>query len=458
MQNVIDSLRAGREQAVTTLLELLSIPSVSTDPDAASDVQRCAQWVADKLTAIGMPDVRVIDTAGHPIVYAQDLSAGPDRPTVLFYGHYDVQPVDPLNLWTNPPFEPTVRDNKVFARGATDDKGQVFLHMVALEAMRRELGSLPVNIKLLIEGEEEIGSPNLAPFVSEHADMLACDCVVVSDTSMFAPGQPSIVYGLRGLAYMQIDVTGPNRDLHSGSYGGAVHNPINALAQIIAKLKDEHGRILIPGFYDDVLDLSVEERTDLASLGHSDDRLKADVGVKDLFGEQGYTSIERLGARPTLDCNGILGGFTGEGAKTVLPSKAMAKVSMRLVPHQRTADIAQKFIDYVHAVAPAGVTVTVTDLHGADPVLVPRDTLAIHAAVKALSETYNAPCKFTREGGSIPVVLLFDTVLKAPTVLMGFGLNNENAHSPDEHFDLDNFHLGSEAAVRFYTYLASSGA
>lgn len=456
MQNVIDYLHAGREQAVATLHELLSIPSVSTDADAAPDVQRCAAWVANHCTAIGMPTVRVIETPGHPIVYAEDCSAGPERPTVLFYGHYDVQPVDPLNLWTNPPFSPTIRDNKVYARGATDDKGQVLLHLVALNALRAVHGSLPVNVKVLIEGEEEIGSPNLAPFVQQHADMLACDCVVVSDTSMFAPGQPSIVYGLRGLAYMQIDVTGPNRDLHSGSYGGAVHNPINALTQIIAKLKDEQGRIQIPGFYDDVLDLTVEERSDLASLGHSDDSLKRDVGVDHLFGEAGYTSIERLGARPTMDCNGILGGFTGEGAKTVLPSKSMAKISMRLVPHQRTADISAKFIDYVTSIAPKGVTVQVTDLHGADPVLVPRSTPAIDAAVTALSETYNAPCRFTREGGSIPVVLLFDTVLKAPTVLMGFGLNNENAHSPDEHFDLDNFHRGAEATVRFYMHLAAS--
>lgn len=456
MEQTLDALRAGRASAVASLLDFLSIPSISTAPEAASDVRRCAQWVADRVRHIGFTDVRVIDTPGHPIVYAEDLQAGPDKPTVLFYGHYDVQPVDPIDLWTDPPFTPTVRDGKVFARGATDDKGQVFLHLCALEALRSVGGSLPVNVKLLIEGEEEIGSPNLAPFVETNADMLACDCVVVSDTSMFAPGQPSLVYGLRGLAYVQIDVTGPNRDLHSGSYGGAVNNPLNALASIIAKLKDDQGRIQIPGFYDDVLDLTVEERTDLAGLGHSDERLKADVGVRETFGETGYTSIERLGARPTLDVNGLLGGFTGEGAKTVLPSKAMAKVSMRLVPHQRTTDISRKFIDYVQAIAPPGVTVTVRDLHGADPVLVPRDTPAMHAAVRALQETFDAPVRFTREGGSIPVVLLFDTVLKAPTVLMGFGLNNENAHSPDEHFDLGNFHLGAEAAVRFYTYLATA--
>lgn len=457
MHEILDLLRSGHARAESTLIDLLSIPSVSTDPAAAADVRRCAEWIADRVRSIGMPSVEIIDTPGHPIVYAEDLSAGPSAPTVLFYGHYDVQPVDPIDLWTDPPFTPTIQDGKIFARGATDDKGQVLLHLVALDAMRTVTGSLPVNIKLLIEGEEEIGSPNLAPFVRSNTEKLACDCVVVSDTSMFGPGQPSLVYGLRGLAYLQIDVTGPNRDLHSGSYGGAVQNPINALAAIIAKLKGEDGRILIPGFYDDVLALTIEERSDLAALGHSDERLKADVGVSKTVGESGYTSIERLGARPTLDVNGILGGFTGEGAKTVLPSKAMAKVSMRLVPHQRTEDISRKFIDYVQSIAPAGVTVTVQDLHGADPVLVPRDTPAVRAAVKALGETFDAPVRFTREGGSIPVVLLFDTVLRAPTVLMGFGLNNENAHSPDEHFDLQNFHLGAEAAVRFYTYLAETG-
>jgi acetylornithine deacetylase/succinyl-diaminopimelate desuccinylase-like protein len=376
---------------------------------------------------------------------------------VLFYGHYDVQPVDPLNLWTNPPFEPVVRDGKIFARGATDDKGQVFLHIKAIEALLAVEGRLPVNIKLLIEGEEEIGSTHLAPFVKAHATKLACDSVLVSDTSMFAPGQPSIVYSLRGMAYMQIDVQGPNRDLHSGSYGGAVQNPLNALATIIAKLKDEHGHITIDGFYDDVKPLTEQERADLAALGHSDETLKADVAVAVLFGEEGYSSIERLGARPTLDVNGILGGFTGEGAKTVLPARAMAKVSMRLVPHQKHDDIAEKFTAYVKSIAPAGVTVQVQDLHGADPVLVERDSSVMHAATQALEETFSAKCRFTREGGSIPVVLLFDQVLRVPTVLMGFGLNNENAHSPDEHFDLSNFHTGMRAVVRYHHLLAAAG-
>lgn len=436
------------------LTEFLSIASVSTDPACADDVKNCATWLADHLTGIGLPTVTIYPTPGHPIVYAEDLSAGENAPTVMLYGHYDVQPVDPLNLWTNPPFEPVIRDGKIYARGATDDKGQVFLHVKAIEAIYKTHGKLPINIKLLIEGEEEIGSPNLAPFVRENADLLKCNAVLVSDTSMFAPGEPSIVYGLRGLAYMEINVQGPNRDLHSGSYGGAVQNPLNALATIISKLKDEYGHIKVEGFYDDVLALTEQERADLAALGHSDERLKQDVNVETLFGEEGYSSIERLGARPTLDVNGFLGGFTGEGAKTVLPARAMAKVSMRLVPHQRHDDIANKFISYVKSITPPGVTVEVTDLHGADPVLVNRDSPAMHAAVKALEETFGTKCRFTREGGSIPVVLLFDQVLGVPTVLMGFGLNNENAHSPDEHFDLGNFHTGMKAAARYYALVA----
>ena len=445
-----------RQRFEDQLCEFLAIPSVSTDAACTPDVQRCASWLADHLRSIGVPHVEIIPTPGHPIVYAEHCTAGPDAPTLLFYGHYDVQPVDPLNLWTNPPFEPTIRDGKVFARGATDDKGQVFLHIKAIEAMLAVDGSLPVNLKLLIEGEEEIGSPNLAPFVEQHRAKLACDAVVVSDTSMFAPGEPSIVYGLRGLAYLQIDIQGPNRDLHSGSYGGAVANPINALAHIIAKLKDANGTITIPGFYDAVLELTPTERESLNALGYSDERLKSDVDVDAVVGEPGFTTIERLGARPTLDVNGILGGFTGEGAKTVLPARAMAKVSMRLVPHQKHDDIAKKVIDYVTSIAPPGTTVNVQDLHGADPVLVDISSPAIVTAAKALEETFGVKCRFTREGGSIPVVLLFDTVLKAPTVLMGFGLNNENAHSPDEHFSLSNFHTGMRAAARYYAMMGQA--
>lgn len=449
-------LEQHRQRFEDQLCEFLAIPSVSTDPACATEVQRCATWLSEHVRAIGVPHVEVIQTAGHPIVYAEHCTAGPDAPTLLFYGHYDVQPVDPLHLWTNPPFEPTIRDGNVFARGATDDKGQVFLHIKAIEAMLAVDGSLPVNLKLLIEGEEEIGSPNLAPFVEQHRDKLACDAVVVSDTSMFAPGEPSIVYGLRGLAYLQIDIQGPNRDLHSGSYGGAVVNPINALAHIIAQLKDANGLITVPGFYDAVLDLTPQERTSLNALGYSDERLKADVTVAAVSGEPGYTTIERLGARPTLDVNGILGGFTGEGAKTVLPARAMAKISMRLVPHQTHTDIAEKVMNYITSIAPEGTTVSVKDLHGADPVLVDITSPAITTAAKALEETFGTPCRFTREGGSIPVVLLFDTVLRAPTVLMGFGLNNENAHSPDEHFSLANYHTGMHAVARYYAMMGEA--
>ncbi len=453
---VADYLQEHQDRAEAQLMEFLRIPSVSTDPANAPDVERCANWVADHLRSIGMPHVEVYPTKGHPIVYAEYLNAGPSAPTVLFYGHYDVQPVDPIDLWTNPPFEPTVRDGKVYARGATDDKGQVFLHIKALEAMLAVHGKLPLNVKLLIEGEEEIGSPNLAPFVSEKKKMLACDAVLVSDTPMFAPGMPSLVYGLRGLAYLQIDVQGPDRDLHSGSYGGAVANPLNALAHIIAQLKSPTGTILVPGFFDDVLDITHDEHITLMDLDYDEDRLLNDVGATELVGEENYTTVERLWARPTLDVNGLLGGFTGEGAKTVLPARAMAKVSMRLVPHQKHGDIAQKVMDYILQITPPGVKVKVQDLHGADPVLVPRDTPAMFAAVQALEETFGSKCRLTREGGSIPVVLLFDTVLKAPTVLMGFGLNNENAHSPDEHFDLSNFHRGMKAAARYYELMAST--
>lgn len=453
---VSDYLLEHKSRSEAQLMEFLRIPSVSTDPAHAADVERCADWLADHLRSIGMPHVEIFPTKGHPIVYAEYLEAGPSVPTVLFYGHYDVQPVDPIDLWTNPPFEPTVRDGKVYARGATDDKGQVFLHIKALEALFAINGKLPVNVKLLIEGEEEIGSPNLAPFVKEKKKMLKCDAVLVSDTPMFAPGKPSLVYGLRGLAYLQIDVQGPNRDLHSGSYGGAVANPLNALAHIIAMLKSPDGSILVPGFFDDVLEITHDEHIALTDLDYDEDRLLDDVGVTKLVGEENYTTPERLWARPTLDVNGLLGGFTGEGAKTVLPAKAMAKVSMRLVPHQKHTDIAQKVMDYIRQITPPGVTVQVQDLHGADPVLVPRDSPAMHAAVTALEDTFETPCRFTREGGSIPVVLLFDTILKAPTVLMGFGLNNENAHSPDEHFDLGNFHIGMRAAARYYELMATT--
>ena len=450
--NYTEYLDLHHGRFIQELTEFLSIPSVSTAPEHSQDVRRCGEWLVNHLQTIGLTTVELHETPGHPIVYAEHCHAGPDKPTVLFYGHYDVQPVDPIELWTNPPFEPTYRDGKVFARGATDDKGQVFLHIKAIEALLATT-VLPVNVKILIEGEEEIGSINLTSYIEQNKERLACDTVVVSDTPLYGPGLPSLCYGLRGLCYMEIHVQGPNRDLHSGSYGGSITNPANALCEIISKLKDSHGRIAIPGFYDDVIDLSVEERAEYAKLPFDAEAFKSGLDVPSLFGEEGYTTLEHISGRPTLDVNGLHSGFTGIGAKTVLPAKASAKVSMRLVANQDTEDIAAKFTDFVHSIAPPSIKVDVVNLHGANPVLVERSGKGMHAASKALKDAYGKEPYFTREGGSIPVCIIFDTILKAPTVLMGFGLQDENAHSPDEHFDLDNFTIGMKAASLFYTYM-----
>ncbi len=432
------------------LTDLLKIPSVSTAPEHSSDVAACAEFVAQHIRNIGIDTVTVFQTAGHPIVYAEYTCKRPNAPTVLFYGHYDVQPVDPLHLWTNPPFEPTFRDGKVFARGATDDKGQIFLHIKALETLLKVNGELPVNVKLLIEGEEEIGSVHLEEFIRSNQELLRCDTVLISDTPIYAPGIPSLVYGLRGLCYMEITVTGPNRDLHSGSFGGAVQNPINALCDMIATLKDGYGRITIPGFYDNVLLLTQEERDGYAMLPFDEEAYREELDIPFTFGEFGYSTLERVSGRPTLDVNGIIGGFTGVGAKTVLPSVAKAKISMRLVPNQDSDDIAKKFEEYLRTIAPPTVKVEIEHHHGANPVLTPRDSMGMNAARIALSAAYGKEAVLTREGGSIPVCLLFDTILHAPTVLMGFGLSTENAHSPDEHFLLDNFEKGIIATALFY--------
>jgi acetylornithine deacetylase/succinyl-diaminopimelate desuccinylase-like protein len=451
----IETYCAEHNQRFTDeLLEFLTFASVSTAPEHAADVASCAQWLAAKLSELGFV-VQVHPTAGHPIVTAQFV-AGPHLPTVLMYGHYDVQPVDPLHLWTSPPFLPRIDNDVVYARGATDDKGQVYAHVKALEAILATTGTLPCNVTMLIEGEEEIGSPHLAPFITANKELLRCDCVVVSDTPMFAPGQPAIVVGLRGLAYMEITVRAANRDLHSGSYGGAIPNPLNELANILASLKAADNRVAIDGFYDEVLDRSPEERLQIAKLGSADNRLLADTQVPELSGEAGYTSLERLWIRPTLDINGMVGGFTGTGAKTVLPATATAKVSMRLVPNQDHNTIAMLFTKYVQKIASSAVTVTVTDLHGANPVLVDSHNPYIAAAVSAMEHVYQHPCVFTHEGGSIPVVLTFSELLGAPTILMGFGLSTENAHSPDEHFSLHNYRKGMLAAAQFYRNVATA--
>ncbi len=430
------------DAAIDELKDFLRLPSISTNPENKNDVRECAEFVKTKLIEAGLENVKIFETPLHPVVYGDWLKAGDDKPTILIYGHYDVQPVDPVELWSDPPFEPVIRNGRIYARGATDDKGQVFMHIKSIQAFLKTHSALPVNIKFIIEGEEEIGSINLDEFISENKELLKCDFVVVSDSSMFDKNVPSICYGLRGLAYMQVDVTGPNRDLHSGSYGGGVDNPINALAHIIAKLKDENGRILIDGFYDDVVDLNHKEREEYSKLPFDEERYKRELDINEVFGEQGYSTLERVSARPTLDCNGIWGGFQGEGAKTVLPSKAGAKISMRLVPNQSPEKIEKLFTEYVMKIAPKSVRVKVTPLHGGHGAITPLDSPGMLAAVEALKRSFGKEPLFTREGGSIPIVHVFQTILNAPTILLGFGLQDENAHSPDEHFDLENFKLG----------------
>lgn len=452
MNPVLSFIDANAERYLKELGELLAIPSVSTDPERIPQIKQCAEWLADHMRTLGLQNVQIMATGGHPVVYADWLGA-PGKPTVLIYGHYDVQPPEPLELWTSPPFEATVRGDDLFARGSSDDKGQTFIHLKAVEAYFRTRGTLPINVKFLIEGEEEIGSEHLEPFVREHADLLKADMVLISDSSMFAKGIPSICYGLRGLAYMQIDLVGPNRDLHSGSYGGSVHNPIQALAEIIAQLHDRNGRITIPGFYDDVRKLSAKERSAYKKLPWSDRKYARDLGVRDLYGEKGFSTLERLWARPTLECNGIWGGFAGEGAKTVLPSRASAKVSMRLVPDQSSAKAARLFERHIKSIAPASVQVTVRSLHGGEPAITPIESPGVRAAVIALERGFGKKPLYQREGGSIPIVVQFKKLLKIDTVLLGFGLPDENAHAPDEFLHLPNFYGGIRTVAHFMDVL-----
>ncbi|MBK9333596.1 MAG: dipeptidase [Ignavibacteria bacterium] len=454
MDKIINYIESNKDKYIEDLKVFLRIPSVSTNPENKNDVRDCAEYVEKQLRSIGLENISIYETPGHPIVYGDWLNAGDDKPTILIYGHYDVQPVDPLNLWTDPPFEPTVRDGNIYARGSADDKGQVFIHMKSIEAHLLNNGKLPVNIKFLIEGEEEIGSVNLDEFIAKNKTLLKCDYVVVSDSAMFDYDVPSICYGLRGLAYMQVEVTGPNRDLHSGSFGGAVNNPINALAHIIVNLKDDKGKILIDGFYDDVLKLSDKEREEFKKLPFNEEKYMEELEISELFGEEGYTTLERASARPTLDCNGIWGGFQGEGAKTVLPSHAGAKISMRLVPNQEPEKIEKLFTDYVNKISPDSVKVKVISLHGGKGAITPIDSPAIDAAVEALRLGFGKTPVFTREGGSIPVVNTFQTLLEADTILLGFGLPDENAHSPDEHLNLSNFQRGILSVAHYFNELS----
>ena len=452
MESILEYLEANKDRYLRELTELLAIPSVSTSKENNGDIRRCAEWVSDHLRTIGLENVQVMPTPGHPIVYGEWLHA-PGKPTVLIYGHYDVQPPEPLDLWTTPPFEASIRGENLYARGASDDKGQVFIHFKSIEAYLKNTGALPVNVKMIIEGEEEIGSDHLEDFVKEHKALLKADLVLISDSSMFAKDVPSICYGLRGLAYLQIDLVGPSHDLHSGSFGGTVHNPIQALTEIIAQLHDKNGRVTIPGFYRKVLPLSAKERSAYKKLPWSDRKYAADLGVRQLYGEKGYTTLERVWARPTLECNGIWGGFTGEGAKTVLPSKASAKISMRLVPNQTSAEVAKMFERHIRKIAPKTVTLTVRNLHGGEPAITPIDSPGVEAAVVALEQGFGKKPLYQREGGSIPIVVQFKQILGIDTVLLGFGLPDENAHAPDEFLNLNNFFGGIRTSIYFFEEL-----
>lgn len=430
-----------RSDHLEELKAFLRIPSVSSLTEHKEDVRKAAEWLRSAMEKAGLENAEVFETDGHPVVYADWLHAE-GKPTVLVYGHYDVQPVDPLNLWETPPFDPHVRDNKLYARGASDDKGQTFMHVKAVEALLALNGELPVNIKFIVEGEEEIGSPTLPKYVAENQEQLKADVIVISDTGMQGPGRPAVCYGLRGLAGIQIDVKGPKGDLHSGLYGGAVQNPLHAVVEILQSFRDKEGVIQVEGFYDDVLEVSDEERAEFAALEFDLENEKQELGITEDFGEKGYSFVERTWIRPTLEINGITGGFSGEGIKTVLPAEASAKITCRLVPNQDPDDIVKKLRAHVEANKPAGVKVTISDFDKGQPFLTPYDHPAIQAAGRSYEKIYNVKTAFTRMGGSVPIVAVFDQVLGLPVVLMGFGLASENFHAPNEHFHLENFDKG----------------
>ncbi len=433
------------------LRQFVAIPSISALSEHKVDLVACADYVASRLRDAGL-SAEVLPTAGHPVVFGEWKGA-PGKPTALIYGHYDVQPVDPIELWDSPPFEATVRDGRVYGRGASDDKGQVLMHWSALAALLKVRGTLPVNVKVLVEGEEEVASEHLEAFLVANRERLAADLVVISDTDLFAPGLPAVCYGLRGIAYFQIDVVGPTRDLHSGGYGGAVANPIMALAKILAGLKDERGKILIPGFYDRVRPIGEREKAELARLPFDEEGFREETGAPTLFGEEGYSTLERLWTRPTLDPNGIWGGFTGEGSKTVLPSRASAKVSCRLVPDQDPEEIARLFEAYVLGLCPPSVTASVQIMEGGKPWVTSVDHPAIRAASRALAAGFGREPVFTRAGGSIPVVATFQELLGAPTVMMGIAPPDDHAHAPNERMDLANVYAGIRSAVIFWDEL-----
>jgi acetylornithine deacetylase/succinyl-diaminopimelate desuccinylase-like protein len=460
MEYIKNYIKDNKDRFINELIELLKIPSISADPAYSPDVLNCADAVAKAIKVAGADNVEICATKGYPIVYGEKI-IDLNLPTVLVYGHYDVQPADPLEVWTSGPFDPVVKitdihpEGAIFARGSCDDKGQFYMHVKAFELMMKT-NTLPCNIKLMIEGEEEVGSENLGFFVKENKERLKCDAILISDTGIIANDTPSITTGLRGLSYMEVEVTGPNRDLHSGLYGGAVGNPINILCDMIAKMKDENNRITIPGFYDNVVEISDEEREDIARAPFSLDAYKKALDLSDIDGEESYTTMERNGIRPTLDVNGIWGGYIGEGAKTVIASKAFAKISMRLVPNQSDSEITDKFTKYFESIAPKSVKVKVSPHHGGEPYVSPTDIPAYLAASKAMETTYGKKPVPVKSGGSIPIVALFEKELGVKSILLGFGLDSDAIHSPNEHYGIFNYLKGIETIPHFFTNYAKS--
>lgn len=454
MQETLKYIETNKQRFVDELFTLLRIPSISADLAYKNDLLHCAEVCADLLKSAGAENVEICETPGNPIVYA-DKFVSENLPTVLVYGHYDVQPPDPLELWTKPPFEPYIEktenhpEGAIFARGSADDKGQFFMHIKALEAMLNT-GSLPCNVKIILEGEEEVGSENLGNWVKENTEKLECDCILISDTHIYSNEQPTVTTGLRGLSYVEVEVEGPNRDLHSGLYGGAVPNPIHVLSRMIANLIDDQGHITIDGFYDNVETISTEERGEMNKLKDDPEVFKNSIGLNGVEGEHGYTTLERTSIRPTLDVNGIWGGYIGEGAKTVIPSKAYAKISMRLVPYQTPEEITEKFKNYFEKISPDNVKVKVTPHHGGMPYVLPSDTVEFQAAKQAMEIAFGKEVLPYRSGGSIPITAMFEEVLNAKSVLMGFGLDSDAIHSPNEHYGLFNFYKGIESIPLFF--------
>ncbi|ANQ47795.1 dipeptidase [Flammeovirga sp. MY04] len=447
-------IKDNKDRFLAELFDLLRIPSVSTDATYQPDIKKAAAFIAHQLNEAGADKVEICQTAGNPVVYGEKI-VDPKLPTVLVYGHYDVQPADPIDLWDTPPFEPTLKDNKIYARGASDDKGQMYMHVKAFESMMKN-NTLTCNVKFMIEGEEEIGSVNLGQFINERKESLSADVILISDTGMISMDTPSITVGLRGLSYMELELTGPNRDLHSGMYGGAVQNPLNALAEVVAALKDKDGHITIPGFYDKVEIISDEDRAKMAKAPFNLDAYKKALDIEKEFGEKGYSTNERTSIRPTLDVNGMWGGYTGEGAKTVIASKAYAKISMRLVPHQSWEEISELFTKHVESLVPDGIKVKVTAHHGGTPVVIPTNSIEFKAASNAYAEAFDGKEPIpVRSGGSIPIVALFKEELGLDSIMMGFGLDSDAIHSPNEKFGVDNFLKGIETIELFYKHYAA---